>query len=525
MHILVADNNDYTRYDLLQILKTLSLPISSVSEVSNGVEAIALLEQCDDIDLVITETSMPKLGGMEIAKYLLKQNRQIPVIVLTKSNLFSDVKEAIQYHVKSYLTKPVQPTELQEAILQIIQEKQKNFQIFDQEEQRIIRDISRSLSFPEILEGSQLRPRILGRVDSLCASWEYRICVLQTDRELKPFETEEVEKLLFLQAPDSLKQTFYFEKQDEYVAILFGGRETLEKPEITDLIHSNLNKIRHRFQCNVSAGLSKVHFGAEKLRSAYDEALYILSQRLLQGWNALYTFDMIRCHYHILTQEKELDFQSALKKADYLSAQSIITALLHSPELISHGNIYSLYDFTISLLKIINHVYLSLGSTSPALEEAMLSMISGKCDFHQYHHLHQLEEQLLGLTRQLCGFHGQKLEHRNYDIVQEILDYIENNYQYDISLQDLAVHKYFVNPSHLSRLFKSVVGQTFSKYLISVRIQKAKYLLENSNLKINDITMNVGYNDSSHFVQAFKKFYGITPKEYRSNFEKAVKVG
>lgn len=56
----------------------------------------------------------------------------------------------------------------------------------------------------------------------------------------------------------------------------------------------------------------------------------------------------------------------------------------------------------------------------------------------------------------------------------------------------------------------------FSKYLIQYRLKKAKTLLENKDMKISFIAFEVGYNDVSHFIQSFKKSYGLTPEEYRA---------
>ena len=92
----------------------------------------------------------------------------------------------------------------------------------------------------------------------------------------------------------------------------------------------------------------------------------------------------------------------------------------------------------------------------------------------------------------------------------------QRNYQYDISVNELAAHKYFVNPSYLSRLFKSETGKTFSKYLTELRIQKAAELLKESSLKIGDVALCVGYNDVSYFIQTFKKRYCMTPEQYRN---------
>ena len=80
----------------------------------------------------------------------------------------------------------------------------------------------------------------------------------------------------------------------------------------------------------------------------------------------------------------------------------------------------------------------------------------------------------------------------------------------------LAENKYFVNYSYCSRLFSQETGMNFSKYLIQYRLKKAKTLLENKDMKISFIAFEVGYNDVSHFIQSFKKSYGLTPEEYRA---------
>ena len=89
-------------------------------------------------------------------------------------------------------------------------------------------------------------------------------------------------------------------------------------------------------------------------------------------------------------------------------------------------------------------------------------------------------------------------------------------YLKNISLRELAENKYFVNYSYCSRLFSQETGMTFSKYLIQYRLKKAKTLLENKDMKISFIAFEVGYNDVSHFIQSFKKSYGLTPEEYRA---------
>ena len=107
----------------------------------------------------------------------------------------------------------------------------------------------------------------------------------------------------------------------------------------------------------------------------------------------------------------------------------------------------------------------------------------------------------------------------NTAMIDELLDYLERNYFDDISLDELAKEKYFVSSSYLSRLFKSCTGQNFMKYLIELRMEKAKNFLEYSEMDISEIAACTGYNNPSHFTQTFRRYYGMSPKEYRKRLE------
>lgn len=101
-------------------------------------------------------------------------------------------------------------------------------------------------------------------------------------------------------------------------------------------------------------------------------------------------------------------------------------------------------------------------------------------------------------------------------IVRQIIDYVEENYRYDITLTELANEKFFMNPSYLSRVFKAGTGMTFSRYLIGCRMQKAAQLLMRPELRIGDVARYVGYNDTSYFIQTFRKYYDTTPEQFRT---------
>lgn len=104
----------------------------------------------------------------------------------------------------------------------------------------------------------------------------------------------------------------------------------------------------------------------------------------------------------------------------------------------------------------------------------------------------------------------QKYEER----YKRILEYIKKNYTEEITLRDTAEH-FGLSQEHFSRSFKNYVGQTFTAYVKSLRVDKARTLLLESNLNIIDIATEVGEPDAKAFIRDFKKEYSVTPHQYR----------
>ncbi|RXZ82938.1 response regulator [Paenibacillaceae bacterium] len=99
--------------------------------------------------------------------------------------------------------------------------------------------------------------------------------------------------------------------------------------------------------------------------------------------------------------------------------------------------------------------------------------------------------------------------------ISRMLDYIENHYNEDISLDSLTTVT-GLHPNYISGLFRKETGQTFIYYLNSLRIRKACELLTTHRLmSVHQVGRNVGLENPQHFTKVFKKFTGITPGTYR----------
>ena len=73
----------------------------------------------------------------------------------------------------------------------------------------------------------------------------------------------------------------------------------------------------------------------------------------------------------------------------------------------------------------------------------------------------------------------------------------------------------YLNPAYFSTLFRQSCGSTFKEYLNIVRIEESKRLLANTDYSIIDIAVAVGFDNQSYFSKVFKKYTGLTPKQYR----------
>ena len=98
-----------------------------------------------------------------------------------------------------------------------------------------------------------------------------------------------------------------------------------------------------------------------------------------------------------------------------------------------------------------------------------------------------------------------------------MLQYIQTNYNSDISLQDIA-EAGNVSKNTALRYFKQKIGISPVNYLIQYRISAACKLLKETSDKITHIAACVGYSNTGYFCRLFKKMTGVSPKEYRDSF-------
>lgn len=113
--------------------------------------------------------------------------------------------------------------------------------------------------------------------------------------------------------------------------------------------------------------------------------------------------------------------------------------------------------------------------------------------------------------RENCLLAGEDTSH----LIQKVLAYLQTHYAENPSLSLLS-EQYHLSYTYLSSLFSKQVGQSFTDYLMQVKLEHAKEILRDTNIKITDVSAQTGFSNPAYFCKMFKKYYQVSPAEYRN---------
>ncbi|MBG0918568.1 response regulator [Exiguobacterium sp. SRB7LM] len=119
------------------------------------------------------------------------------------------------------------------------------------------------------------------------------------------------------------------------------------------------------------------------------------------------------------------------------------------------------------------------------------------------------------LSRALAGVMTDSSE----DPIAQIGTYIEQHFAEELSLQGMS-ERFYLSREYISRRFKQQYGVNLSEYVLTIRMNEAKRLLETSRQRIYEVAQAVGFSDDKYFRKVFKKQVGVTPNEFREQVQR-----
>ncbi len=173
----------------------------------------------------------------------------------------------------------------------------------------------------------------------------------------------------------------------------------------------------------------------------------------------------------------------------------------------------TLSKFIFAIVSTSNRILHRFGNLAVELnKEKELSYIKLK----MYHSQNELKQAIYELFDDLLKQSAEESERRRVDIVDEIIAYLKENYALDLSLNDIA-ERFHLSAGYVGILFKKSRGENFKDYFNQYKIEKAKEILRQENIKIKDLAERVGCNSTSSFIRIFKKYAGVSPGQYAEN--------
>lgn len=215
------------------------------------------------------------------------------------------------------------------------------------------------------------------------------------------------------------------------------------------------------------------------------------------------------------------------KQIDGIMAEAIITCGDKKITVDANGNgrldavsntIKQYFGVSYQLSNYEEHA-LTMGSSSKAIAYVCIT-----CKGEKYWGAGMDDDIIKASIHALCVSVNKLPEVQSNDACQDermmaIMNYIQANYQ-GIALSDIAAHFHLSEP-YLSKYIHDKSGKTFGDLLINIRLKKAKTLLRNGNMTVENVAMAVGYPNVEHFNRVFKKKMGMTPVQYRKGEKQA----
>lgn len=284
--ILVVEDEYYARKSIVKILQESDLDIQVCGEAANGMKAIELLEEYKDIALVITDIQMQKMGGLELASYLHKHIPEIDVLILTAFENFDYAREALRYNVKDYIVKPIYKENLLPPVKKVLekqeeksrnQEKIKNY--YQWEAAKNYFPVKTIVTHEELYKEFFSYNAI---------HQEEKFCIVVMQEEELVTDVELVNRIIQEKYRGFIKDFFFSKINEEYVMLLSGIECMDNELIVQEKVESMLSYFCTCKHMNITMGVGLVYSSKEKIYQSYNEALYALNQRLIQGWNVIW---------------------------------------------------------------------------------------------------------------------------------------------------------------------------------------------------------------------------------------------
>lgn len=284
--------------------------------------------------------------------------------------------------------------------------------------------------------------------------------------------------------------------------------------EAEKIVKDTFAMAEEKYKIMLSAGIGNIYDDYIKIRDSYLEADAALSHEFISGRSSIILFknitvDNLQYYYPFEVENQIIQY---VKVGDFDSANELLIKIFKEnftqrklPLKIARC---VAFDIVCTIFKILQQTNISYDHFLSDNLDISESLINTK-------NVNELFYVVSSTMKAVCSHINSLREKSNKDLREKIVEYLNENY-YDSNLSLTSTADAFnLSNYYLSKIFKELIGENFVDYLSKLRIKKAKELLLNNQMLVNDVAEKVGYNSANTFIRVFKRYELQTPIQFR----------
>lgn len=499
--VLIVDDEKLERNGVKFLLKREKEEFHIIEAV-NGKDAVGILAS-NHVDILLSDVKMPYMNGLDLAGHVKEKYPDIEIVIFSGYNDFSYAREALRYGVVDYVLKPVDPAEFHKTMERVIghikayrAEKEKQ----DRQEDYLKKYFLQEWLYTENKK-SEENLDILTENPQDILNRSTRLILAGASNAF--FETEEEHFIGNLR--DRLQRELYYINLNSNESLFLFTEKYADYGELAESLYQFF------------------------LRQ-YDSECYFAVSRPLDGWRSfpsefrqlesLLGRQFYQPERHVMLNGKPADPAGKVTEPDSELTEQISKDIkykdvLHLKE--DFGKLEQKYrqekSFSEMYVKFVfSGIVKEIYEQFPEMGEKELAKKVEK--MYRCRKIGDLLDIVDDAIAEFEAYIKNQKGGARKEVVQ-VRNYILHHYsEKNLSPEHLAAMVY-LSPGYLSTVFKDETGVTMNRYVREVRMNKAKELLENTNMKISGISAEVGFSSSTYFCRSFREFFGVSPESCR----------
>ncbi|MCM3110857.1 helix-turn-helix domain-containing protein [Lederbergia lenta] len=291
-----------------------------------------------------------------------------------------------------------------------------------------------------------------------------------------------------------------------------------------DEVVINLKEIiEERLDIIISIGIGNVYEGMENIVKTYREAVQALKYRMIKGNSRIIYFSETNEAEDDYYYPPEIEGQliNFIKIADFKNVEKILDNLFsvnfESRNITLQIGKCLFFNIMNTQLKILNDIKINYNTIFQQEQDPVKQLL--ECQTVEEMHF-KIKE----IYKRLCNYMKDNRSNQSERLVNNVIQYIEEHYADNtLSLTSIAAEMN-ITPQYLSAFFKKHKGENITEYIAKVRLTCAKSMLADETLTILQIAKQIGYSNDIGLIRLFKKYEGVTPGNYRTQFHDQNKI-